>query len=132
MPLTTDLRQALVRWWKERPVKTTAHIFMCLEELPCLDNHYGEPFVERSKFMRRLCVEAKVKPFGFHAIRNLTASILYRKGYSLGHIQAVLRHQNPNTTSRYLRRLGLEQVRGALGEALKKPAKVIELRRQIG
>ena len=32
--------------------------------------------------------------------------ILYRKGYSLGHIQAVLRHQNLNTTSRYLRRLG--------------------------
>ena len=58
--------------------------------------------------------------------------ILYRKGYCLGHIQAVLGHQNPNTTSRYLRRLGLEQVRGALGEAFKKTAKVIELRRQIG
>jgi len=132
LPLTTELRQALVKWWDERPVKTSSHIFVCLEELPCLENRYGEPFVERSKFMRRLCVEAKVKPFGFHAIRHLTASILYRKGYSLGHIQAVLRHQNPNTTSRYLRRLGLEQVREALEEGLRKPAKIIEFKRQIG
>jgi len=71
-----------------------------------------------------------VKAFGFHAIRHLTASILYRKGYSLGHIQAVLRHKNPNTTSRYLRSLGLEQVRDALEEGLKKPAKVIEFEKR--
>jgi integrase len=132
LPLTTDLRQALVRWWDERPIKHSSHIFVCLEELSCLENRHGEPFVARSKFMHRLCAEAKVKPFGFHAIRHLTASILYHKGYSLAHIQAVLRHQNPNTTSRYLRRLGLEQVRSALEEGLRKPAKVIELKRQIG
>ena len=80
--------------------------------------------------MRRQCEKAKVKPFGFHAIRHLTASILYRKGYSLGHIQAVLRHKNPNTTSRYLRTLGLEQVREALEKGLKKPAKVIKFRKK--
>jgi hypothetical protein len=28
-----------------------------------------------------LCKAAKVKPFGFHAVRHLTTSILYRKGY---------------------------------------------------
>jgi integrase len=80
--------------------------------------------------MRRLCEKAKVKPFGFHAVRHLTASILYRKGYSLGHVQAVLRHKNPNTTSRYLRSLGIEQVREALEEGLKKPAKVIKIRKR--
>jgi len=133
LPMTTELRQALVRWWDRRPVKTSSHVFVCLEKLPCLDNRYGKPFVERSKFMRRLCGQAKVKPFGFHAIRHLTASILYRKGYSLGHIQAVLRHKNPNTTSRYLRSLGLEQVREALEEGLKKPNKVIEFKkREVG
>jgi integrase len=80
--------------------------------------------------MKRLCKKAGVKPFGFHAIRHLTASILYRKGYSVAHIQGVLRHQNPNTTSRYLKSLGLEQVREALEEGLKGPAKGISLHQE--
>jgi len=79
---------------------------MCLEDLPCLDDRYGKPFVERAKLMCRLCKSAGVKRFGLHSIRHLSASILYRKGYSLGHIQAVLRHKNPNTTSRYIKSLG--------------------------
>jgi len=51
----------------------------------------------------------------------------------------VLRHKNPNTTSRYLKSLGLEPVRNALKKRLetlpgvtgfessKDPAKVVEL-----
>jgi hypothetical protein len=58
-------------------------------------------------------------------MRHLTASILYSKAYSVAHIQAVLRHKNPNTTARYLRSLGIEQVREALEEGLKGPATVI-------
>jgi hypothetical protein len=38
---------------------------------------------------------------------------------------------NPNTTSRYLRSLGIEQVREALEKGLKKPAKVIEFRKKV-
>jgi integrase len=76
--------------------------------------------------MTKLCKKAKVKPFGFHAIRHLTASILYKKGYPVSIIQAILRHKNPNTTTRYLRTLGLEDTRSALEEGLKMPAKVIE------
>jgi hypothetical protein len=34
--------------------------------------------------MRRLCDKAKVKPFGFHAIRHLTASTLFNQGYDVG------------------------------------------------
>jgi integrase len=90
----------------------------------------GRPFRVRQHFMRRLCEKAKVKVFGFHAIRHLTASILYRKGHSLSHIQAVLRHKNPTTTSRYLRSLGLEQVREALEEGLKGPARVIAFKQK--
>jgi len=63
--------------------------------------------------MENLCRRAKVKPFGFHGIRHLTASILYKKGYPLAVIQAILRHANPNTTARYIRSLGLEETRGA-------------------
>jgi len=61
--------------------------------------------------MRRMCERAGVKPFGYHAIRHLSASILYKSGYSVATIQAILRHKNPNTTSRYLRSLGVEEVR---------------------
>jgi integrase len=80
--------------------------------------------------MKRLYKKACVKRFGFHAIRHLTASILYRKGYSIAHIQAVLRHKNPDTTSQYLRSLRLQQVREALEEELKVPAKVIPFQRK--
>jgi len=79
--------------------------------------------------MERLCNRAYVKPFGFHAIRHLTASILYKKGYPLAVIQAILRHANPNTTARDIRSLGLEETRGTLEEGLKGPAEVIEFKK---
>ena len=128
LPMTSELRKALLGWWQERmsqPTVDKKHAFVCLDKTPFCEKYYGRPFKSRHKFMKKICEKADVKPFGFHAIRHLTASILYRKGYSLGHIQAVLRHKNPNTTSRYLRSLGLEQVREALEEGLKKPADVI-------
>jgi integrase len=79
--------------------------------------------------MRKLCEKAGVKYFTYHSIRHLTATVLYHKGYSLSHIQAVLRHKNPNTTRRYLRTLGLEQVRIVLEEGLKGPAEVIQFKK---
>ena len=81
--------------------------------------------------MRRICKKAGVKPFGFHAIRHLTATILYHKGYDISLIQGVLRHKNPTTTDRYLRSLGLERVRKGLEEGLRGPAKIIELSERI-
>ena len=78
-------------------------------------------------FASNVCVtKAKVKPFGFHGIRHLTASILYQKGYTLSIIQTILRHASPNTTARYIHSLGLEETRGALEKGLKGPAQVIE------
>lgn len=58
--------------------------------------------------MRRLCAEAGVEPFGFHAIRHLSAVILYRSGYQVAVIQRILRHEAPTTTERYLRALSLD------------------------
>lgn len=64
--------------------------------------------------MLRLCDNVEVTPFGFHAIRHLSASILFNLGYEVGVIQQILRHKSPNTTERYLRSIGMERVREAL------------------
>ena len=58
--------------------------------------------------MDTICKRAKVRPFGFHAIRHLHSSILFNEGTELSVVQRQLRHTNPNTTARYLRSLGYE------------------------
>ena len=86
-----------------------------------------KPYVARGDLMKRLCEKAKVKEFGFHAIRHLTASILYHNGCDVSLIQRVLRHKNATTTNRYLQNLGTEAVRKGLEDSLKGPAEVIDL-----
>ena len=102
LPMIAELRKELRWWWENRPIKDVETVFMCLEEGENQKKHYGQPFRYRHHFMERLCEAAKVKPFGFHAIRHLTASILHRKGYELGAIKEILRHKvqaRPNDTS---------------------------------
>jgi integrase len=128
LPMTRELADALAEWLKNRPVKSE-FVFVCIDKTAFTREYYGKPFIKRLHLMRRLCDKAKVKPFGFHAIRHLTASCLYKKGNSVGVIQAILRHKSPSTTERYLKTLGLEQVRDAL-EGLSKPkkAQLVELK----
>jgi len=114
LPMTAELKRELSWWLEHRPLKNKPHVFMCLEERPFHFEDYGEPFVYRSKFMKKLCAKAGVKPFGYHAIRHLTASQLYSMGYSVATIQALLRHKSAGTTERYLRTLGLEHIRDAV------------------
>jgi integrase len=114
LPLTKVLKQALIWWWQKRPIKDDPHIFLCLEEKEFCQESYGKPFKYRVNFMGRLCDRAEVKRFGFHSIRHLTASTLYKLGYPVAVIQAILRHKNPSTTGRYLQKLGTETVREAL------------------
>ena len=113
LPMTADLSDAL-RWWKENRTFTDAeHVFVC-EQDGFGQELMGKPFRARIHFMNRLCERARVKAFGLHAIRHLTASTLYRRGEPLGVMQAILRHKSPNTTALYLKSLGLEETRGAL------------------
>lgn len=80
--------------------------------------------------MRKICKRAGVTPFGFHSIRHLFASKLWRQDVSLGHIQQLLRHKSPRVTERYLQSLGLEKVRKSLeltfNPAIKESPKMIE------
>lgn len=128
LPMTDELKQRLLWWWEDRTFKQHTHVFLCEEETAFTREHHGQPFLYRRHLMRRLCEKAGVEPFGFHAIRHLAASILYKLSTPLAVIQAILRHKHATTTERYLKTLGLEETRPAL-EALsaQRSGKVIEL-----
>lgn len=114
LPMTKELRKSLRWWWEHRPIKDSPYVFLCLDETAFTQEYYGKPFQYRLQLMRRLCDKAGVKGFGFHAIRHMTASILFKLGYEVAAIQSILRHKSPNTTERYLRSIGIERVREAL------------------
>jgi len=135
LPMTKELRKSLRWWWEHRPIKDSPYVFLCLNEHPGQKENYGNPFVSNQKFMRRVCKMADVNDFGFHAIRHLSASILFNAGYDLGVIQAILRHRSPSTTERYLKSISIERTREAL-ESLNSEssykAEIITFERRFG
>lgn len=100
MPMNQELRQTMLWLWENRQ-GSSGHVFTCPVE-PFL----GQPYKATIHVMRRLCARANVKPFGFHAIRHLAATILAKEGQSLFSIQHTLRHEKQTTTDRYLHGLG--------------------------
>jgi integrase len=128
LPMTKELKQTLLWQWENRKVKSE-YVFVN----PDKDSpYYGQPYKYRQHFMKKICKRADVKPFGFHAIRHLTATILYKKGYPVSIIQEILRHKSPNTTERYLHRLGLtDRMKEALEELTfcKPQGKILELKK---
>ena len=116
LPMTKELNDALLWWLKNRPIKDSPYVFLCLDETPFCRGDYGKPFRYRLQFMRRLCDKAGVKRFGFHAIRHLSAITLYKLGYGVDTIQRILRHKSPRTTETYLKNIGLGQVKEALNK----------------
>lgn len=117
LPLTNELKAAIKYWLDTRRPKSE-YVFVNTSDTEFALKYWGEPFKYRQHFMEKLCKRAKVKPFGFHAIRHLTATILFRAGQPLSVIQAILRHKSPNTTARYLHGLGLGQTREALSKVM--------------
>jgi integrase len=113
LPMTKELQQSLA-WWKENCPLKRDHVFVCLDKTNFCERYYGKPFTSRQHLMKRLCEKAGVKHFGFHAIRHLTATILYHSGNGLSVMQTVLRHNSPTTTNQYLKSIGLENVRAPL------------------
>lgn len=78
----------------------------------------GQPYTENRAFPQDLCSLAKVKPFGCHGIRGLTASLLYDSGVPNAVIQAILGHARASTTDIYIRNLGLGTTDGRHLEVL--------------
>lgn len=66
----------------------------------------GEKYESRNQFIRYLCKRAKVKPFNYHGIRGLCATLLAANNVPMKQIQSVLMHSNMTTTDRYVRSIG--------------------------
>ncbi len=113
LPMTGELKKGLL-WWRQSCPIESEFVFICIEKKNFCAEYYGCPFSTRQHFMSKLCEKAGVKHFGFHAIRHLSASILYSLGYSVSVIQTILRHKSPSTTEKYLKSFGLESAREAL------------------
>ena len=106
-----------LKWWYENtPIKDSPYVFICVEsQCP----RYGLQFEGgRDHFMLDKCRRLGIKPFGFHSIRHLRASILFRKNCPIAVIQKILRHRNPMTTTRYLRSMENKDVRRIFEEAV--------------
>lgn len=114
IPMTSELMAAL----KEHKRKSRSlTVFVSKKN--------GRQYTHRNKFMQRLCQDANVVPFGYHAIRHLTATILAHSGLDLPSIQAILRHHNPTTTARYIQSLGVQPNKiDAIFSTKKRSAKV--------
>ncbi len=119
IPMTNNLKEALRSWLGNRP-KKSEFVFINLSEHNWAEPWFGQPFKARQHFMRKLCEKAGVKPFGFHSIRHLTASMLYKEGQSVQVIQQVLRHKSATTTARYLHSLGLKEAAEGLKAVMDK------------
>ena len=97
--MSDELYESLKWWLKNRPIKDSEYLIVNSDPH---SPYYGKPFKVRRRFLKGLCKRAKVKPFGFHALRRYTASLL-----AMGHtptkvIQEVLGHANMNTTEIYI------------------------------
>jgi integrase len=132
LPMTKMLREALLWWQENGPIKDEPHVFLCLETNNFGQESYGKPFKYRQHFMGNLCERAKVKPFGFHSIRHLTASTLYKLGYTVADIQSVLRHESATTTAKYIRSLGLEGARHALEALSQQKGRILIFKPRVG
>lgn len=109
LPMTPQLRKALLWWWENRPDKAADHTFVCVDIGDAEEHEWrGKPFVSRQHLLKRLCRKAGVAKFDFHAIRHLRAIELYKAGNRLSTVQKWLRHQSAGTTEVYLRSLGLD------------------------
>jgi integrase len=119
IPMTEQLKTALQWWYENRTFSEHENVFLCQDKNNYCKDLYGHPFQVRQHWMKKLCEVAKVKPFGIHAIRHLSASILDDVGQPITVIQALLRHKSANTTAKYLH--SLRGLRVELDNAFQRP-----------
>lgn len=114
-PLTSQLHEALADLKLRQP--GSGNVFR--------PKRRGSTYTARQHMMPLLCARAGVKPFGFHAIRHLAATIQAYAGLDLPTVQGMLRHQSPTTTARYIKSLGIQQEKIEAAFTKKEGAKVV-------
>jgi len=110
IPMTDDLKKTLIRHQQDN---NSSLVFP--------DPESGQKYTSRQHYLKRVCKRAGVTPFGWHAIRHLTASMLISNGVPLSTIQKVLRHKNLTTTQRYVHEL--DQNRAKIQQVLSRKEK---------
>jgi integrase len=109
--MSNDLYESLNWLWKNQKFKQDLYVWINDKKGP----NYGKPYKYRHSFLKGLCKRAKVRKFGFHALRRLVASILHDSGkVSLKKIQLLLGHSSLTTTERYIYHLG-EDLKSTVG-----------------
>jgi integrase len=94
-----DLEKLLI-WQGKNRHPTSPYIFCHMNEK---SRWYGKPYVARWKFLKKLCREADVEPFGYHDIRHTVAKYLNDlQKVGLKKVQQVLRHRKQTTTEIYV------------------------------
>ncbi|MGD9949788.1 MAG: tyrosine-type recombinase/integrase [Desulfobulbus sp.] len=101
LPLTEDLEQMLREHKRTTGLLRYVFLNQCNE-----DPQKWVPYQYRQHWLKRLCIKAETKQFGFHGIRHLFASILASQNVPLVEIQKMLRHGSITTTARYIHSLG--------------------------
>lgn len=119
VPMTETLAKAFKIWLEASNIKSE-YVFVNQDITHFSQEHYGKPFSSRQHWLAKACERVGVKPFTWHSIRHLSATILYREGQTISTIQRILRHKSPTTTNRYLQRLGLDETRDALTAVMDK------------
>ncbi|MBW2609719.1 MAG: site-specific integrase [Deltaproteobacteria bacterium] len=106
LPMIGELKISLEWLYKHRD-KKSPHVFP--DYYFGSENWKGEQRANR--LITALCEKAKIKAFGFHAIRRFVPSFLLSTGADIKQIQAVLGHGNISVTHRYI-----EKLRGSMKE----------------
>ena len=95
IPLAKPLKLSLLAWRKTTPFKNSPLVFPS-------HRRGQERATHRWRKLERLCQDAGVQPFQFHAIRRYVGSYLAEQGEPMRTIQLILRHQNLSHTERYI------------------------------
>lgn len=104
----------------ERGIPINETLKSVIESMPKISEHVfchpvnKKPYDYRSKLLKRACEKAKVREFGYHALRHYGASKLADSGVPITDIQILLGHQRPTTTDIYL-----QSIRPSLKAAMK-------------
>lgn len=115
LPMGEQLYNTLTWWQKEHSLKGNPFVFPKTKDIAGRQDEIGKPYKHHQHIMKKLCEQAGVKPFGFHGIRHMVATKLYTEGVPVREIQQILRHRNITVTTKYLKSLGVEDVRNAIG-----------------